>query len=360
MENTVYREYSRIIEESEKWFRFSDRVFMEQLNIDTLFERVNSKNFVRLMFFHENLVQLIPKVKFPKKREFHTVSAFMLGILLKDKLKMSTRSLPDPCKNHKKSFIYFWSMICLSHDLTFWLESNEEYLIKCNTIEKFYQEFNIKYRLIDESCFGQLFRDYYRYNIEQRGLIDHGITCGIILYDQLIKLYVESTNRGGIILTNDQWKYNKKFKEYALRISETIARHNIWVADPENEKIYRDYNLHKLISSDPDFNKVKYSEQDSMLFLLGLVDTLEPIKCCTRNKEEYDVYDILKNIKIECNSRKKSIHIYSEVYINSEITDSWRSLEKWLNLTVEVANDNEVKISFEYEKETEEFKILVA
>ena len=46
MENSMYEEYSKIILDSEKWFRFNDRSFEEQLNIDTLFHSVNSNNFV--------------------------------------------------------------------------------------------------------------------------------------------------------------------------------------------------------------------------------------------------------------------------------------------------------------------------
>lgn len=350
MGNTIYEEYSKIIEESEKWFRFNDRSFDEQLNIDTLFESINSNNFIKLMFFHENLIDLISKVKFPEKREYHTVSAFLLGILFKDKLKLSTRRLPNPCKDYKKSFIYFWSMICLSHDLTFWLESNKEYIKKCGTVEEFSDEFSIKYHLVDASKYGQLFKDYYRYKVEKRQSIDHGITCGIIIYDQLMKHYSQGTDKS-IVITRDQWKYTKNFKEYALTISETIARHNLWVAESkEDEDIYKEYNLHQLIGSEPFFKKVNYSEQDSMLFLLGLVDTLEPIKCCTRNKNKYDVYDILKNIKIDCNDRKKSISFCSETYLNNKVTNSWKGLNQWLNVNLDIGN-HEVKISFEYESE---------
>ena len=51
MESNIYAEYSKIIVDSEKWFRFGRRDFKEQLNIDTLFESTNSKNFVKQMFF---------------------------------------------------------------------------------------------------------------------------------------------------------------------------------------------------------------------------------------------------------------------------------------------------------------------
>ena len=83
---------------------------------------------------------------------------------------------------------------------------------------------------------------------------------------------------------------------------------------------------------------------------MGLVDTLEPIKCCTRNKDEYDVYDILKNIKIDCNDRKKSITIFSETYLNDEITNGWKDLNQWLSANLDIG-DHKVKISFEYESE---------
>lgn len=346
MESNIYAEYSKIIADSEKWFRFARRDFKEQLNIDTLFESTNSKNFVKQMFFHENLVSIIPKLKFPAKRELHTVSAFLLGILLKDRLNLSTRSLPDPCKDRKKSFIYFWSMICLAHDLTFWIETNEEYLKNCVTIEDFCEEFNIKYRLIDKTKYANLFKNYYKYSIQKRKVVDHGITCGILMYDQLMKQYERNSNKQNVI-TNDPWKYNKNFKDYALKISETIARHNLWVASPQDEDTYREYDLYDLISNEQQFKKVNYSEQDSLLFLLGLVDTLEPIKCCTRNKTKYDAYEILKNINVSWNSRSKNLSISSK-YITSDILQSWNNLQQWLNLNVGII-DNTVKITFEYE-----------
>lgn len=350
---SIYSEYSKILNNYDDWFRFTDINSMREFNINNLFDTQNANNFIRQMFFNENLVSLIHKVKFPNNREAHTVSAFFLGILLKEKLKLSVKSIPKVCKDYKKNFIYFWSMICLSHDLTFWLENNEKYINKCKTIKDFCEIFNIEYNLIDSSKFGNLFENYYNYIIEKKGKLDHGVTCGIMLYDQLMKQHAKYTkiSTEAVCFLREPWKYNKKFKDYALKISETIARHNLWVSGSHNEDLYREYQLFDLIPSNANFKRVSYSEQDSLLFLLGLVDTLEPIKCCTRKQKSRNVYDILKNVNIQCNNRNKSISIESEKYISKETLDDWKNMEQWLDLTAYISDtQNSITISFEYEK----------
>ncbi len=351
---SIYDEYGSILLQKDEWFRFNNRPFDEDVNINNIFEPKNANNFIRLMLFHENLVGLIPKVKFPQNRELHTVSAYLFGIMLKNKLNLSMKGIPRVINDYRNNFNYFWSLICLAHDLTFQIEnSSDEYLGKCLTVEDFCKTFNIENSMIANSKFGELFKKYYKYCIIERKKIDHGITCGLVIYDQLMKQYYRNKEIANASVTNNgnSWKFSNDFKKHALKIAETIARHNLWVAKPDDENLYINYDLHELIPNDKKFEKVSYSEKDSLLFLLGLVDTLEPIKCFSRTSN-INPYSIIKNIYVKCNSRNKTLSIKSDLKVQERIYSDWKDMGSWLDLHIKIY-DNKVDISFEYERQDE-------
>lgn len=359
--NSMYDEYLNIFGERDNWFRFYSRKSnsIDSFNFDTLFKDENSNNFIRIIYFHEGLASVMNKINFPPNRDYHSVSAFLFGILLKNRLTLSMKKLPRVCGDYNKSFIYFWSMVCLSHDITYYIENNSlNYIDKCKSIEDFIVNFKLKYNLIDNSKYGDLLRKYYSYRIDC-STIDHGITCGLIVYDFLMCNYnkhveFKKQNPQCLIITEDDWKYSTKFPEYALKIAETIARHNIWVAtDDYTIKKYKEFNLFELISKSRNFAKISYSEDDSLLFLLGLVDTLDPIKAFAKSDKE--CYEVLKNISVSFNRKNKEIYIQSSKYFSEHIMDKWNELASWMLLDVECDNKkNSIKIKFNYESAIKE------
>lgn len=358
--NSMYDEYLNIFCGRNNWFRFSNRksTIIDDFLFESLFKEKNSNNFIRSIYFHEGLTNVINKINFPKNRDYHTVSAFLFGILLKNRLTLSMKKLPRICGDYNNSFIYFWSMVCLSHDITYYIENNSKnYIDKCKSIDDFIVNFNLKYNLLDNSKYGNLLRNYYNYRVDS-SIIDHGITCGLIVYDFLMRDYSKHTefkkqNPNCIIITEDDWKYSARFPEYALKIAETIARHNLWVATDKTIEKYKEYELFELIPKATGFSKISYSEDDSLLFLLGLVDTLDPIKAFAESDKE--CYEVLKNINVSFNRRNKEIYIQSSKYFSENIMNKWNELSSWMSLDVDCDNkNNSIKITFNYESTSEE------
>lgn len=351
--SSLYDEYSALFSKQDSIFRSKRLSGINDYNIDSVFLSPHSTNFIKYFYFSESLVKLIINTKFEGFRDKHTVSAFLLGILLKDKLKLSTKKLPKVGQDSKDSFLYFWSMISLSHDLTFWMETTDQFYDTAKTIDGFVGSFSLKHNLLEKSRYSNLISSYYQYKSDVFNQMDHGITCGLILYDFLMKDYehrLKIKKEAAIIISSDDWKFSNDYPKHALTICETIARHNMWVADDKNVKEYEKYGLYDLIPTTTGFHKVAYSENESLLFLLGLVDTLEPVKCLLKDNSDIDVYDLIKNISIEFNHRKKRLTISSGKYITEEIINKWLGISEWLNAQV-VKLDNGVDIIFEYQKD---------
>lgn len=352
---SVYDEYSDIFNKREKWFRFKKSSHLDEFTIDNVFSDCDASNFIKYIFFSELLTELVKNIRFEKGRDKHTISAFLFGILLKEKLKISMRSLPKVCNTVDDSFIYFWSMTCLSHDLTFQMETSCEFNDRCRTIEDFFDTFELKHSLIDDSDKGEIFKKYYDIRIGSYNKMDHGITCGLLLYDLLLRQYESSRQKimsATYAFTRDEWKYSNDFPKYALRICETIAQHNIWVADEHNHSVYDKAQLYQYIPGRKEFKKVTYCEKDSLLFLLGLVDTLDPVKCVLNSQKSADVYEIIKNVSVQCNYSKKRFTLVCDSFFDDFIINNWLKLSDWLDVDI-TSLPNGVKIEFSYQREDE-------
>ena len=55
-----------------------------------------------------------------------------------------------------------------------------------------------------------------------------------------------------------------------------IAVHNMWRATEETESIYESFGLHELIPNS-DNHHIIYYKDNPFLFLLGIVDSIDPI-----------------------------------------------------------------------------------
>lgn len=352
---SIYEYYEKLLNNKQEWFRFGNKKLLEEVDIRTLFSEIPAKNFIRMMFFYENMVKLIPKANFVDNRESHTVSAFLLGIILKENLQLSTRSLPKILPDYHQSFVYFWSMICLSHDLTYIFENDHSYNHRCQTADDYVRHFGLKHNLLDVSKYADLFRNYYSYRINEFNCMDHGITCGLLLYNLLMTDYEDNmyVKEHAVLYSGDPFKFSKDYKDYIVRICETIARHNLWVANSKTISLYEKYELYSLIPTDSDFHHIAYSEQESLLFLLGLVDTLEPIKCY-KKEGTMDFYDVLKSIRLSCSYNNKRIHLCCDEPFSDQMISCWKGMEDWMALKFKAIEDNKhVIISFEYEREND-------
>ncbi len=337
---------------------------LADIDVENLFIGRNALLFIRNYFdnLRTNYVLKNPADKFlevldriTEFRAQHTVASFLLGVVVKEELSLDMRNwirLYDS-KSSDASFGFFWSLICLTHDVAYHWERNSKKMIEqVLTVEDFCLYNNVQYNLLDKTEHADLIRNYYRYRVGEDNKIDHGITGAILVYDALMTFYYEGTKQSQLNLCG--LRLRKNFPVFCLRIAETVALHNMWRATNKTAAKYRQYNLGELIPDGSDNEKVLYKE-DALLFLLGLIDTIDPIKgfCSTEgNRPRIPPKDVLHGFYIRFVKRSgvKKMRLEFE---NSKFIDKYMEnivgMEKWLDVSINRTAHYEVEISIHME-----------
>lgn len=187
---------------------------------------------------------------------------------------------------------------------------------------------------------------YYVYRKNEMGVFDHGILGGYMLFDNLVKNYVNKmankANKTEFIV-DDRRCSIEQISLFAY-MADCIVSHNIFFPNPSDKGIYREYGLNELI----EYHKPIKFDSNPLLFLLYLVDSIDPIKYFEqKTNSKYD--EILKSIDIDfpiCNTLKLSI---SNLFgIKNEIIEEYimriKRLSDWLGI---VTNADYAKKSIE-------------
>lgn len=233
-------------------------------------------------------------------RKQHTVSCFLLGNFIYNKcchlqkcIDNTIESIPSGNKdeNTTKRFRYMWMIISVFHDLGYQIEESECDFIKESEVRKAFT--NIKKQSIialQPPYSKDMASHYYKFRKEKWNCIDHGIAGGSLLYRDLCKLRKDKVAFYGGDYGTDGLYWGEELEKDFLYSAWTIACHNIYKILPydENEEYYRKFKLTKLIS----YNKLIDKERMPLLYLLCLVDSIEPIKLV---KNDY----LLDNIFID-------------------------------------------------------------
>ena len=162
------------------------------------------------------------------------------------------------------------------------------------------------------------------------------IVAGLVIFDLLVKHRIKKSST-----STSYWKeeLDKLYFEAGL----SIASHNIWSSDSKlKDKNYKDYGLGILVnSSKKSIFPIKFSEMP-FLFLLGLVDTIEPTKTF-RNRS---IFEILNSLDINITKNYLKLRNSKDSKLNfSELTKKVNGLENWLDVTLCI-KQNEIKISW--------------
>lgn len=260
---------------------------LSTVNIDHLFSGNNSKKFIRNYFeyLYSDPSSVNPAGKFVDNieritdfRAQHTVASFLLGIIVKESLTLDVRNWIRVSNSHSSdpSFGFFWSLICLTHDIAYYWERNSKKLLdNYKTVDAFCSVQNIQFNLLKNSSKNSLIKNYYSYCIEYRHKIDHGITGAILIYDALMSFYNNGKQNSSSQICGIRLR--KSFPSFCLKIAETIALHNMWRADDRTRDVYQNCHLDELIPDDNATHIINYKD-DALLFLLGLIDSIDPIK----------------------------------------------------------------------------------
>ena len=350
---SIWDLFEELTSDKEKWNYYVDNDI--QNTAQDLFDNTNALSFIKSAFKNgskDRVLDIINKYdcEISKYRSNHTLSAYLLGIILRDKMNIDMRELPQVDEAPKKNFLYFWSLTCLFHDYAFSIEEkSEEYVVDILDIDGFIKYFGIEYSMLDESEFKDLIVNYFNYRIKEKGVIDHGVAGALLLYDGLIKQYTEAMEEEGITkkqsFMHHGLKYSRGYPEQILFVANTIAQHNMWRANELTTPQYRKYKLDKLIPNSSNTHKINFhnsgkGQKNKLLFLLCLIDTIEPIKCLGRDKNKNPItnpYIVLEKLTISFDRNEKKFSICCPEKYFSDYMNSVRGISDWMD--VELTQD---------------------
>lgn len=337
---TLYNQIEKLYNNSPRKYSYYEGF------LRTEFDKLSSKDYIVQYFSAGGKKSVISQFieELEDMRSTHMVSAFFMGILLKEKLCCDLEIESRYPENYK--FPYIWFLVCLFHDIGYVQENDwtQKYAYqkraeedrKSNDIvkrearrmnirkekndfgvlfvtkQKFYDE----YSRAGDRCKG--FDEGIRFNrnilikepIYKRQTIlnylefckmnpnikhyDHGIVGGFWLYDSLYRNYCNKYSQQKNIkyntdFDNFEWNHLHFSKEQHLvfaYLADCIISHNMWPATESTNELYKKCGLEELTLEK--FKKIRFQD-NPILYILALVDTIEPIK----------IYDSLKLNKFE-------------------------------------------------------------
>ncbi len=297
----------------------------KSITVDELFQPKALKEWTKRLLGNDGMSGLAGRIEGAShERLEHTVATYLLGIAIKEGLNLKFDSLPRIFTkgSYGDAFYFFWSVICLCHDLGYQYENGDYDLEKMGTSDGRCELFDIQYDMLqlqkeNLAEFGiasdkkegqwilkslELAKNYSRIRrdkkeyIGRKAQIDHGIAGALVLYDALIKEYkraeaenqlaeeirhkASNLNAGKKISSGELSSNvsNVRFAACSLLIACTVARHNMWNAEKKDEAKYHAFDLDLLCPGSPDSIISTEQSLDQMLFLLDFMDTIDLVK----------------------------------------------------------------------------------
>ena len=272
-------------------------------------------------------------------RPIHTNSVYFLGALFYEKLNL--KELEKYERNDlSKQFHFIWFLSALVHDFYHDKERKQEAFPEINEDINSIKVENKLLAYIKENKkilekneknekFFKTIPNYFKYRLRD-GKLDHGITTGIKLFDSLEKnrkVRKEQVENG---VENSILYWGDDLTPLYAQASLSIAMHNIW-SSGEKEEIkekYRNLGLESLITGESDIFPISIKD-NPLLFLLGLVDTIEPIKTFNCLEPQY----VLENILIDFDKNKITISNKETSILSFErLIKNVKGLKDWLDV----------------------------
>lgn len=310
----LYSYYESVLEDVElSMVRYSTG---EKYNLDMVFDYPSSYNYIFETLWDSSETRPLAKTIAGlyrknlnadlKDRLCHSISLYFMGIAIAERIGYEHFNLPKWDMDAKKNFLHHWSAICCFHDIGYVIESKEDIAPYC-TLDALVNTLGLTYRLDLEND-SELIREYYRYRVDICGRADHGIVGAMILYNSLMASYKKKDEivQSGAVVFSGKPIVGKQILEGITLFCQSIARHNMWYKDYSG---YPDYQLDDLTMKDDNSHCIKFSKSP-MLYLLCLVDTIEPLKV----NKYHNPLDILRHSELDVTSSDSSIdlRIHSE------------------------------------------------
>ncbi len=184
--------------------------------------------------------------------------------------------------------------------------------------------------------------NYFRYRLMEMNTLDHGIVGADKLFSSLVenyrKEYNENISDGGCEnFHNNQDRHFccEQFKVFAY-IANCIAAHNMFMSNDTDiaKQSYSKYNLQCLWPEN--FKKIAY-EDDPLLFVLCIADTLEPSK----RFRGMDSVNLLRKIGISYDKDSNTVYVeiskrLTQIEDGMKYINDIKSLDQWCIINIDV------------------------
>ncbi len=315
--------------ESMKELADADWIYYQDSNITNPFlDVITHEDFIEKYFSKTGKLNEIPK-EFKdifKSRAKHSNSVFFLGCMLYKHLNLDTKF------KFGKEFLFIWFLTSLGHDFGYLFEKNfdiyREKIGSLNALKEHYIKFDISSGIVNNTTkHSKLYNQiklYFEFRLKSCKL-DHGIIGGLILFDALEKhreKQVEASSEGDYFA----YDWSKEVRKSYARASIAIATHNIWNIDKKEQ------NENGIDFSD--IFPLNFTEYP-LLYFLGLIDTLDPVKIFEKDCEHVD--KVIQEIMISFLDDECSIIISKKEGSNldfKKIVKEVNGLIGWLNVEI--------------------------
>lgn len=261
-------------------------------------------------------------------RNKHILSTFLMGVVLYDNcdlIKKSINKLLGELRGEFDEnevydfFLFVWTLTSIYHDAGYPYEERKK---QCWGEIQDYVNNSLPedYKNVPKLYTNELLSSYAWYRFIHSGTLDHGVYGGKKFYQDLIE---------GIVPDNRIFTLN-----VYKTVSWAIACHNIWFCYNKNEEDeYKRFGLSELIKKAP-VREIKLKDHP-LLFLLSLVDNIEPIK---RGLESY-----LEKIDIKFKENFMVISLQEDGQCKENFTkykQQIMDLNNWLLGVADVRDEN--------------------
>ncbi|WKN32108.1 hypothetical protein PZB74_01915 [Porifericola rhodea] len=325
-----------------EWDYYSEVEYLKLKNPFT--SKLSHKKFVEQYFKRSgkneilNFLEFLPGKKLDNNRTKHTNSIFFLGILLYKETNLNNPFFESLNSSEYRRFPFLWFLTCLFHDFGFTIENDVTAIEGINNLSNLKSKYSIENCLLAvspinvNSTLFEVIESYFLYSLYERKVIDHGILAGLYFYDRLLKI------RRNKILNNEATRFwGEELEDQYAQVAAAIAIHNIWIPTKDNYETYRKYHLEKLID---DYKPINFSDFP-LLYILGVVDTIDPLKMYMR--EGFRPNEILESLDLTFYQDKITFRNGKKSRLDfGKMIDSAYRLEGWLNVGVK---DNKREVS---------------
>ena len=340
--NSLYDIFYSINESNDRWR------YYENANIDTILAFGNSPNenspakTIKAYFDAGGKFDLLRDVEdsfesIPDWRAEHILSTFLLGIHFFENIEYIRCAFNDLAETNqtRRTWLYIWFLTCLYHDIGYIYETDSKI--------HFHKSINsfLPSKLSVQGCtslkYYELGKNYFAYRKRER-VIDHGVIGGFRLY-AIMDYIMKSNCADGRNHILNGLLYSTSLEPYYAKAADAIIRHNMWNAPEDNPILcnkYHDFSLDELIGEQ------RITLEQPFVFLLGLCDSIEPIKRFNFTKAER----ILKSIEIDVD--KNSIELSMPYCLrNNAYFVGIKEMRKWLNVSTPEQNSDSNTIRIE-------------